>query len=237
MKAGVLTINGKKKADITLPDIFKTPYRPDLIKRTVLAMQSKSYQPQGRDPMAGKRKSVYLSKRRRRYRGVYGAGRSRTPRKVLFRRGRQFRYEGAFAPQTRGGRIAHPPKAEKVIVQKINDKERMLAIKSAVAATANKDLVKSGANVPLIFEDKIESLKKTKEVQKILDAVKLKASGVGPLFIVSKRCDLLKSARAFGDVVIVKDLNAELLAPGTRPGRLCIWSEAAIKKTDEVFGG
>jgi len=30
------------------------------------------------------------------------------------------------------------------------------------------------------------------------------------------------------DVIEVKNLNAEVLAPGTKPGRLTLWSEAAI---------
>ena len=34
------------------------------------------------------------------------------------------------------------------------------------------------------------------------------------------------------DVVEVKSLNAELLAPGAKPGRLTLWSSAAI----EVMG-
>ena len=32
------------------------------------------------------------------------------------------------------------------------------------------------------------------------------------------------------DIVEVKNINAELLAPGAVPGRLTIWSEAAIEK-------
>lgn len=237
MKADVLSIAGKKKGDMALPDVFKTEFRPDLIRRAVLSMQSKSYQPQGRDPMAGKKKSTFLSKRRRAYKGVYGAGRSRTPKKVLMRRGRQFRYEGAFAPNTKGGRIAHAPQVDKVIVKRINSKERILAIKSAVAATINKDLAKTDAKLPIIFENKIESMEKTKDVQKLLDTIGISKSGVGPLFVVSDKCNLTRSARNLGDVVLVKDLNAELLAPGTRPGRLCIWSEDSIKKVGEVFGG
>ena len=33
--------------------------------------------------------------------------------------------------------------------------------------------------------------------------------------------------------VLVKDLNAELLAPGTKAGRLVIWSDLAIEKMKE----
>ena len=39
------------------------------------------------------------------------------------------------------------------------------------------------------------------------------------------------------DVVTVDNLNVELLAPGTHPGRLTIWTQSAIEKLKERFGG
>ena len=44
---------------------------------------------------------------------------------------------------TRGGRQAHPPIVGKVIYKKLNKKENKLALCSAIAATASKDLVQS----------------------------------------------------------------------------------------------
>jgi large subunit ribosomal protein L4e len=38
------------------------------------------------------------------------------------------------------------------------------------------------------------------------------------------------------NVVIVTDLNAEMLAPGTHPGRLTIWTSDAIKRLTELYG-
>ena len=48
----------------------------------------------------------------------------------------------------------------------------------------------------------------------------------GPLFVVSGKCNLLKAAKNVPgvDVCVVKDLNAELLAPGATPGRLTIFT-------------
>ena len=40
-----------------------------------------------------------------------------------------------------GGRQAHPPRVEKVIRKEVNKKERRLAIASAIAATAVRELV------------------------------------------------------------------------------------------------
>ena len=39
------------------------------------------------------------------------------------------------------------------------------------------------------------------------------------------------------DIVNVRNLNAELLAPGAHPGRLVVWTESAFNALDEVWGG
>src|SRR3990167_1169224 len=218
----VLDLEGKKIREINLPKQFSEPYHPNLIKRAILAIQGNKRQPYGASPRAGLRYSSTLSKRRKKYKGSYGKGISRTPRKVMWRRGTQFGYVGATAPGTRGGRKAHPPKAEKIFTKKINIKERRKAIRSALSATFTLDLIKKRNHqipreFPFIIEDKFETLEKTKDVMNILNklgfekelercekkkvrAGKGKTRGrryrkkVGPLIVVSKDCKLLKSA-------------------------------------------
>jgi large subunit ribosomal protein L4e len=206
-----------------------------------------------------------MSKRRHEYKSSYGSGRSRTPRKVMSRKGSHFNHMGAQVPQTVGGRVAHPPRIEKIWFEKINDKERRKALRSAIGATAIKEIVLSRGHkaenikeLPIIIENKVEELKKTKEVLELLVKIglghelerirerKIRAgkgkmrgrkykTKTGPLFIVSKKCKLLESAKNIVgvDAVDVRKLNAELLAPGTQPGRLTIWSEAALKELEE----
>jgi large subunit ribosomal protein L4e len=101
-------------------------------------------------------------------RGV-GLGISRVPR-VKGQTGR-----AALAPGTVGGRAAHPPKAQKVIIKQIPKKEKRLALKSAIAATASKETVAARGHsiedvleFPLIITDEFESLQKTKEVEETL---------------------------------------------------------------------
>jgi len=173
MKLTILTPKNTTKGTLQLPPQFQEPVREDLIKRAVLAIQSHKRQPYGADPEAGKRASAYVSKRRHNYKSTYGIGQSRTPRKVMSFRGTRFNWEGAFAPQTVGGRRAHPPKAEKQWAHKINTKERHKAIRSAMAATLNKELVTArGHNTPehypFIADASIEQLSKTKEVKEAL---------------------------------------------------------------------
>lgn len=263
MKLNILDSSNKKVGEISLPSQFNEEIRPDLIKDAVLSIQSNKRQPYGSMKEAGKRSSSTLSKRRRRYRGSYGAGISRTPRKILSRRGTRMYWVGAFAPNTVGGRRAHPPKSEKILSRKLNKKERRKAIRVGISATVLSDLVKDRGhavpeNYPFILDKKFEDLIKTKEVadslkklglenelervgKKSIRAGKGRARGrkytvkKGPLIVVSKESNIMKAAgNLLGvDVVKVKDLNAEVLAPGKVPGRLTLWTIGAIEMLEK----
>ena len=259
----ILDLEGKKVKEISLPKQFSEPYHPNLIKRAVLAIQNNKRQPYGAKKRAGLGYSSTLSKRRKDYKTSYGKGLSRTPRKVMWRRGTQFGYVGATAPGTVGGRKAHPPKAEKIFTKKINIKERRKAIRSALSATFIIELIRLRNHqipkeFPFIIEDKIQSLEKTKDVKniliklgfekelersegKIIRAGKGKNRGrkyrkkKGLLIVVSEKCKLLKSAANIPgiDIVDIKDINTELLAPGTHAGRLTLYTESAINKLEK----
>lgn len=259
MKIKILSIENAKIGEIDLPRQFDEDVRPDLIKRAVLAVQSKR-KAYGSDPMAGKKASAELSRRRRNYKGSYGHGISRVPRKIMSRRGTRMNWVGAFAPGTVGGRRAHPPKAGKIWEQKINKKEKKKAIRSALAATLKPELVKIRGHLlpkeyPFILEDKFEEINKTKDVKKVLENIGLKEELVrvserkvragkgktrgrkyktkrGLLIVVSKDCKIKDSAKnLLGlEVVNVNGLNTEILAPGTFPGRLTIFTKSAIER-------
>ena len=263
MELTILSIKNEEKGKKSLPQQFKEAIRPDLIARAVLTLQANKRQPYGASPNAGKRSSSIVSKRRRKYRGTYGIGQSRTPRKVLTRRGTRMYFVGAFAPQTVGGRRAHPPKAVKILEKKMNKKEKRKAIRSALAATIKKDIVKERGHslpetYPFILDNSFESLNKTKETKaalatlglkqeltrsskKTIRAGKGKSRGrkykkkKGILLVVSKDCSLEKSAKNIPgiDIVKINSLNTELLAPGTIPGRLTLFTEAALDKLEK----
>jgi large subunit ribosomal protein L4e len=254
MKVQVLDANNNSAEDVELPKVFKTPYRPDVIKKAVIAQQSHGFQPQGRDPMAGKRTTAESK-------GV-GLGIARVPRIKTGRR-------AAFGVSIVGGHQAFPPTSEKRIRKSINKKERRLAIRSGIAATAVRDIVAGRGHVldyigqlPLVVYDEIQSLGKTADVRNLFrnigiwpdveraDRKKIRAGrgktrgrsrkvGKGPLIVVA---DDLGVGRAGAnlpgvDVVEVNNLNAELLAPGAHPGRLVVWSKSAFMSLDEVWGG
>lgn len=263
MKLKVLDKDNKETKTVSLPAQFNEPVREDLVKRAVLALQSARRQKYGSNPEAGQRYSSFVSKRRHKYKSTYGIGQSRTPRKVLNSRGTRFYFVGATAPQTVGGRRAHPPKSEKEWAHKINIRERRKAIRGALAATLNQNLVTQRGHFipdsyPFALDASFESLDKTKEVlaalqklgfQKELDRAQTTTirAGVGKrrgrktvtkksvLFVVSKDCPLLKAAANITgvDIVPVQSLNAELLAPGTHPGRVTLFTDAALDALEQ----
>jgi large subunit ribosomal protein L4e len=159
--AQIFSIEGKATGQATLPQVFEPPLRPDVIKRAVLSIQSHRLQPQGRDPMAGKRTSAES-------RGT-GMALARVPRE------KGGGGKAKFAPGVVGGRQAHPPRAETKIVKQNPKKEKRLALQSAIAATGSKETVASRGHevegvleIPLIVEDAVSELTKTKEVEETL---------------------------------------------------------------------
>src|SRR3989344_1752745 len=265
MKADVLSIQAEKIKSIDLPEHFSEEIRPDLIRQVFLVQQANQRQPYGAAPEAGQRAAAKLSRRRRDFKSAYGKGIARTPRKTLSRRGSQFTWVGAVAPNTVSGRRAHPPKASKIWNLDINKKEKRKAIRSAIASTLNKDLLQQRGfsafnTLPLIIEDKFESIQKTKDAltllkklglekeiervaEKSIKSGKGKSRGnkykrkKGPLVVVSKNCPLqkaIKNIQGF-ETCTVNKLNTKALAPGAQPGRLVIWSLPSIEKLKTLF--
>ncbi len=263
MKLNIVNLENREVGKKELPKQFSEPYHPDLIHRAVLILQGNRRQRYGAFSEAGKRPSAKLSRRRRNYKGAYGIGISRVPRKTMSRKGTRFVWQGAFAPMTVGGRRAHPPKPEKIMIKKINKKENRKAIRSAMSATIDRDIVRKRCHIlpekyPFILDDNFENLQKTKQAKSLLDNLGFKVelervakakvrSGVGklrsrkykrktgPLVVVSKDCALLRSLKNIPgvDVVIVNKLNAELLAPGSLPGRLTVFTKPAIERMEK----
>ena len=235
MKAQIVDKTGKKVGDFS----FDVPsqVRNDIFKKAVLAEFTLFRQESGAKPDAGKRSAINLSKRRKNYRSTYGKGGSRTPKKVMWSRGMQLRFVGAFAPNTVGGRKAHPPKASKNTIRTMNNKEWNHAILSGLAASLDKDIVSSNGqkvptNYPIVLDSKLEEISKTKDIKTFLEKLgfgeelertktrKVRAGrGTmrnrtyrvkrGPLVVVSSmEVPLLKAAR---NVLGVDVVSADLL--------------------------
>jgi len=162
-KVNVYSMDGTVKEKIDLPKIFDTPYRPDIIKKSFEVIRSNQRHPYGSDPLAGTRHAVASVGK--------GRGMSRVPRLTQGQ-------AAALAPNVVGGRRAHPPKIERDWKEKMNKKENQLARNSALAATADTEIVKKRGHrfddkitLPIIVDDDFEKIKKTKEVIEVLEKI------------------------------------------------------------------
>ena len=267
MKANIYDLEGKTIKEIELPEYFAQDYRPDLIKKAVISSQSKGYQAMGVSPYSNRNyTSIYIGRRKENKANItINTGHARLPRtknKRVLMAGRVMRVSQAV-----GGPRAHPPKVAEILARKINSKERTKAIISAVSATANRNLVEERGHIlpekitlPIIFDNKIESLNKTSQIYTTLeklgldkDIIKAKEkktirAGKGKMRgrKYKKRKSILfvladnKNYKAFSnlegaDVISVRQLSIKELALGTHAGRLTIYSQAAVEELKKRF--
>ena len=136
---------------------------------------------------------------------------------------------------------------EKIFEQKINDKERRKAVRSAIAATAVKDLVEKRGHrfslqeLPIVVDDGFQNLKKSKEVieffrkvglegelerisQKKVRVGKGKGRGrkykkkIGPLVVISENKGIINAVKNLQGVNVCRAQN--LSAEFLAPGAM-----------------
>lgn len=177
MKVQVFDLNGSPVGETELPPQFSEAFRPDLIRRAFHSEVSKRLQPKGVFLLAGMQTTAEYYGRRRGWRQIINTGRSRLPREKIPGGGTG---RVRMVPHSVKGRRAHPPKPTKILVERINLKEKNKAIRSAISATANLELIKKRGHlisektcVPLVVEDSFESLSRVKDAKKVLEALGL----------------------------------------------------------------
>ncbi len=253
MQASVYNLEGKEASKIALPVQFAEPFRIDLVRRALLSEQSATRQPQAHSLMAGlDTTAVYV--------GAYGTYRTGRHMGIAIRP-RQKLAGGAMGdvrriPSSTKGKRAHPHKIEKKIREEINIKEYRKAIASAIGGTASAEELKGRLSVPkisvpIVIDDSIEKIAKTKELVRILKNLGLYAvleDAKKPriktgharyasrrhykknlLIVVGNPSKVESSGRNIAgvDVCKVDDLRVKLLAPGAVP-RIVVWSASAI---------
>lgn len=216
-KVPVYNLQGESAGEVELPEVFRTPLRKDLIRRAFLSAFTARLQPKGTDPLAGLRTTAESL-------GV-GHGIARVAR---IKGG----LRAARVPQAVKGRRAHPPRAEKKLHERINKRERQLALMSAIAATAVRGLVESRGHVvpdkplPIVVEDSLEEVSRTSDLREVLrklglwedveraqDGTRVRAGKgkmrgrrykvpVSVLIVVSKPDRILKAARNLPGVTV-----------------------------------
>jgi len=250
----VYAVNGGVAGTVEVPAAFETPYRPDIIKKAVLAAAANGRQPYGPGARSGMRHAVSFrgkgtgSARNQRIHGLGKAGES---------------------PNNVSGRRAHPPVPERIWAQKVNKKEAKIARASALAATGCADCVKArghqfddSVSFPIVVEDAINDVKETSAVIELFEKIgigydldrakdgrKIRAgrgtmrnrkyrTPVSVLLVVAddeRNAPIFKSAANIPGVTVeeIKTLNTSILAPGGDAGRLTVYTKAAI----DAIGG
>jgi large subunit ribosomal protein L4e len=132
-----------------------------------------------------------------------------------------------------GGRLPHPPRSEKAIYNKINKKEKRLALETAIAFTGDATAVAwrghrvGNLEFPLVVSDDIEAVSKTgelntffetvglsNELKRLVDGVKRRSGKprmrgraykepIGPLLVVTNDRGIGRAAEGIPGVKVV----------------------------------
>merc|ERR1712179_406728 len=136
------------------------------------------------------------------------------------------------------------------------------ATSSPAIVMSKGHMIQEIPEIPLVVSDKAQEMTKTKEavlflkkhrawtdILKVYKSKRFRAGKgkmrnrrriqrTGPLVIYEKDQGLTRAFRNIPGVSIIQvdNLNLLKLAPGGHVGRFCIWTEAAFRKLDTIFG-
>ena len=246
LKSNVYDLSGKVKKKIDLPEVFSTVPREDIIRKAFRAISLSLRQPYGSSPLAGTRRVGHNA--------GPGRGTARIPRTSGSSR-------AVLLASFVGGRSAHSPRTAKVLFKGINEKERKVARYGAIAMTSSLESVKASGHrvpeklkLPVIVDNSMENIRKTKDAKEFLEALGLfddierskegtkVRAGRGKmrgrrykqpkslLIVGSSRTALRAFSSLPGvDIATPNSLSIRKLAPGGVGGRLTVYTEGAIE--------
>jgi len=244
---------------VCLPAVFRAPVRPDIVNTIHNEVAKNKRQPYCVSEPAGHQTSAEswgTGRAVARIPRVRGGGTHRSGQAAF---GNMCRGGRMFAP-TKTWRRWH----RKVnVAQKrfaICSAIAATGVPSLVMAKGHQ--IQGIPEVPLVVADSVQGLAKTKDAVAFLrrnkawaDVARVYASRrmragkgklrnrryvqkLGPLVIYDQDQGVTKAFRNIPgvDVIQVDNLNLLKLAPGGHVGRFCIWTEAAFKKLDGLYG-
>jgi len=242
-----------------MPTVFQVPLRPDLVRFVHTNIAKNRRQAYAVSPNSGYQTSAES----------WGTGRAvaRIPR--VSGGGTHRAGQGAFGNMCRGGGMFAPTKVWRRWHRKVNLTQRRHALASAIAASAVPALVMARGHrineipeLPLVVENSIQGVAKTKEAVKILnklgcqddlqkveDSRKIRSGKGkmrnrryvmrrGPLVVYEEDNGVSRAFRNIPGVELcrVDRLNLLQVAPGGSLGRLIVWSEGAFKQLEKIYG-
>ncbi|KAL7797596.1 ribosomal protein L4 domain-containing protein [Trichoderma ceciliae] len=264
-----VTIIGKdgtpSGATHTIPAVFASPIRPDIVKQVHTGMAKNKRQPYAVSEKAGHQTSAES----------WGTGRAvaRIPR--VSGSGTHRAGQAAFGNMCRSGRMFAPTKIWRKWHIKVNQGQKRYATCSALAASASAPLLLARGHqimtipeVPLVVDSALvegTSVARTaaalallkaigagSDLEKVKGSKKLRAGKGklrgrryrqrrGPLVVYNPEVDGKELVKGFRNIPGVETspvsaLNLLQLAPGGHLGRFIVWTSAAFKALDEIYG-
>ncbi|KAI6203170.1 Ribos-L4-asso-C domain-containing protein [Aphelenchoides besseyi] len=245
--------------EIKLPAVFKAPIRPDVVSFIHDQLSKNKRQPYAVSTKAGHQTSAEswgTGRAVARIPRVRGGGTHRSGQGAF---GNMCRGGRMFAP-TKTYRRWH----RRVNVAQRRYAVASAIAASAVPALvqARGHVIDQVAEIPLVVSDKIEGLKKTKDavallkrlnlwadIEKVYESKRQRAGKGkrrnrrhkqkrGPVVVYNNDGGLVHAFRNIPGVTTLKvtQLNLLKLAPGGHLGRLILWTDAAFRRLDEIFG-
>jgi len=257
-KVNIYGLDGKKKGLIDKPKIFQTKYRNDVIQKASEVSQSNKKQIQGRDKRAGLRNTAkgwgtgHGMSRAPRLKGS-GYPTARNVGRVPFAKGGRKAHP-----------IKTEKKINKKINKKTHKLSIISAISASGNSSLVEKRghqIDEIPEIPLVVDDKIQTIKKTTQIYSILldlgfnselnkvkknkkiRAGKGKRRGrkykkkKGALIIIKEDFGILKASRNIPgiEIINIKNLSIDNLAPGGMAGRLIIWTQSAFNELNSKF--
>lgn len=251
--------SAKAAEQICFPPVFFSPIRPNIV-RFVHGNMAKNH----RQPYA-----VFYDAGHQHSAESWGTGRavSRIPR--VSGGGTSRAGQGAFGNMCRSGRMFAPTKTWRKWHVKLNCRKKRYATVSALAASALPAIVEARGHriqevpeLPLVVDDALESVTKTKQAIAILeslggmeDVIKVKktktlragkgklrnrryVSRKGPLVVYKEDKGIVRAFRNLPGVELcqVRNLDVIKLAPGGQLGRFIIWTKSAFVELNALWG-
>ncbi|CAG0914619.1 unnamed protein product [Notodromas monacha] len=235
----VFNEKNEKVSSVKLPAVFRAPIRPDIVSFIHHEIAKNNRQPYSVSKLAGHQTSAES----------WGTGRA-----------------VARIPRVRGGGTHRSGQATVAFhlqsVFAIRDTRRMAASGVPSLVFARGHAIQQLSEIPFVVSDKIQEYVKTKqacfflkkskiwpEIEKVLASKRFRAGRGkmrnrrriqkrGPLIIYDRDQGLTRAFRNIPgiDLQNVNNMNLLRLAPGGHVGRLCVWTESAFRKLDDICG-
>lgn len=256
---GVYSPEGSLSGSALMPSVFCAPLRPDLVRFVCTNLAKNTRQAYGVAPNAGYQTSAEswgTGRAVSRIPRVPGGGTHRSGQAAF---GNMCRGGGMFAPN-KTWRRWH--RRVNVTLKRHAVAAAVAASGLPALVMARGHKIDAVPELPLVVADNVEAITKTKEAAKVLqqlgcgaelekvrDSRKLRAGKgksrnrrfsmkKGPLIIYNRDDGITRAFRNIPGVELchVDRLSVLKLAPGGTLGRLCLWSSAAFKRLQLLYG-